>query len=64
MANGLEPGKSLDRVILLFVVALLLFASPLLVWWSRPGSPWYTPYLLWAVVILLALWFQHRQVAR
>ena len=53
-----ESGRHLDRVVLLFLFALFLFASPLVAWWAGPGRPWYLPYLLWLAVVLLALWLQ------
>lgn len=61
MSNGPEPGKHLDTVILLLALALFLFASPLVTWWSDAGSSWYLPYLLWAIVILLTVWLQYRR---
>ncbi|SEQ42324.1 hypothetical protein SAMN05421693_13027 [Ectothiorhodospira magna] len=45
---------SQDKTLLLFLLGLLLFASPLLEWWTRPGAPWYLPYLLWGLIIALA----------
>ncbi|MBT3309442.1 MAG: hypothetical protein HOL04_04180 [Gammaproteobacteria bacterium] len=39
--------------ILVALLALILIASPLLQWWSSSESPWYTPYLLWAGLIML-----------
>jgi len=34
---------------------------PLLVWWASDDSPWYLPYLLWLVIIVLAAWLQRRK---
>ena len=56
-----EPERRYDLVILLGVLALLLFASPLTSWWASRGSPWYLPYLLWLLIILLGAWLQRRQ---
>ncbi|MCG5535432.1 hypothetical protein [Ectothiorhodospira mobilis] len=42
---------TLDKTVILFLTGLLLFASPLVGWWSRPGLPWFTPYLLWGGLI-------------
>ena len=55
-----ENGSQFDRGILLALLAVLLFASPLTRWWSAVGAPWYLPYLLWLGVILLAAWLQQR----
>lgn len=50
----------LDRVIILFLLALFLLISPLKMWWAADHSPWYAPYLLWAVLIALTYWLQRR----
>ncbi|MEJ2576881.1 MAG: hypothetical protein P8106_09410 [Gammaproteobacteria bacterium] len=43
-----------DSSVLIALLGLLFFASPLMVWWVRGDSPWYLPYLLWALIIVLA----------
>lgn len=48
-----ENGGRLDRVLLLFLVALFLFASPFTTWWAHANPPWYTPFLLWGLLIAL-----------
>ncbi len=58
MAQIRETDRQLDKVILLFAFALFLLVSPLLVWWASDDSPWYLPYLLWLVIIVLAAWLQ------
>ena len=60
MAQIHETDRQLDKVILLFAFALFLLVSPLLVWWASADSPWYLPYLLWLVIIVLAAWLQRR----
>ncbi len=60
MIGPADNGRQFDRVIVLALFAVLLFASPLTRWWSAIGAPWYLPYLLWLVVILLGAWLQHR----
>lgn len=60
MIGPTENGSQFDRVILLALFTVLLFASPLSRWWSAIGAPWYLPYLLWLAVILLGAWLQHR----
>lgn len=54
MAKRSETGGHIDRVILLFLFAILLLASPLKAVWAADDSPWYLPYLLWGVLIILA----------
>ncbi len=43
-----------DLAVLLALLIVLLFASPLADWWAVAGAPWYLPYLLWGAVIALA----------
>lgn len=43
--------RGLDKTVLLLLLALLLFASPLVRWWAGGNPPWYLPYLLWALLI-------------
>lgn len=42
-----------DSSVLLLLFALLSLASPVLALWASDTSPWYLPYLLWAVLIVL-----------
>lgn len=53
-----ENDPYLDRVILLFLFALFLLVSPLLRWWAADDSPWYAPYLVWALIIFLTFVLQ------
>jgi hypothetical protein len=55
-----ESGRQLDRVVLLFLFALFLLVSPLVGWWTADDSPWYLPYLLWLLLIVLAAWVAQR----
>jgi hypothetical protein len=34
--------------------------SPLVRWWAADDSPWYLPYLLWLLLIVLAAWVVQR----
>ena len=54
MANPSESTGLIDRVVLLFLFALLLLVSPLVEIWATDDAPWYLPYLGWAVLIALA----------
>ena len=56
-----EITRQLDTIVLLFMLALFLMASPLLSWWAGEGSPWYLPYLIWSGIIALAAWLQIRR---
>ncbi len=54
-----ERQNGLDRVLLLLLFALFLLLSPFLEWWAADDSPWYAPYLIWA--LLIALTFRLRR---
>jgi hypothetical protein len=53
MPRSKENEQHLDRVILLFILALFLLLSPIINWWAADDSPWYAPYLIWGALILL-----------
>jgi hypothetical protein len=52
--RGNDPP--IDSVVLLALLALLLFVSPLVFWWTDRESGWLLPYLLWLAVILAGAW--------
>lgn len=60
MVRPIDNESRLDRVILLFLFALFLLLSPLLNWWAADDSPWYVPYLIWLVIIVLAFFLERR----
>jgi len=53
MGPGADNGKSLNLVLVTFIVAVFLFASPFHLLWMAPGTPWYVPYLIWLGVIVM-----------
>lgn len=50
-----------DASVLIGLLAMLLFASPLLSWWARDDHPWYVLYLLWLIVIGLGALIHSRR---
>ena len=50
----------MDRTLLLLLLGLFLFASPLTEVWANAGAPWYTPYLLWSGFIAAIALVQRR----
>ena len=38
---------------LLLAIGLVLFVSPLTIWWAGLAAPWYLPFLIWAAYILV-----------
>ncbi|MGB0721031.1 MAG: hypothetical protein ACPGU7_01435 [Gammaproteobacteria bacterium] len=60
MAQRPDSSRYFDSIVLLALFAIFLFASPLVEWWSDSERPWFLPYLLWGLVILIAAWIQIR----
>ena len=63
------PGRKpriryLDAVLAVFLLAALIFASPVLYLWSGAGAPWYAPYVLWLLVIGLTAWAWRQRAQR
>jgi len=58
MKGEQRTEAGLDRVILLLLFALFLLLSPLTKWWAADDSPWYAPYLIWALLIALTFWLR------
>lgn len=63
MTRHREHEQQLDRVIILFLFALFLLLSPIKGWWASDDSPWYAPYLLWGLLIILT-WRLRRRMER
>ena len=50
-----EPTNDLrDSSGLIALLGILFFGSPLIDWWVSADNPWYLPYLLWLIIIVLA----------
>jgi hypothetical protein len=60
-----RPSESRARELslLAFSVAMLLFASPLRLLWSRDGTHWLVPFFLWTSVVALAAFAAERRDA-
>ena len=54
----------MDRIVLLLLFAVFVFASPFTDWWLSTSSPWYLPYALWALLIALVAWTGRRRGRR
>ncbi len=59
MRPGADSEKSLNRVLVVFLVAVFVFASPFYLFWMAPQTPWYVPYLIWLAVIVMTGVVQH-----
>jgi hypothetical protein len=56
-----ENAPPVDSLVVLILFVLLLFASPVVYWWSSEGRLWYLPYLLWLLAIGLGAWLFRRR---
>ncbi len=55
-----DPDKLREYTVLLALLMLFLFATPLTVWWASSTHPWFLPYLLWLLVIILGAVISNR----
>jgi len=53
MPNRSDPEQQNEHTLLLALFAIFLFGSPLTLWWASDYNPWFLPYLLWLLVILI-----------
>ncbi|MES9905405.1 MAG: hypothetical protein ABW168_22355 [Sedimenticola sp.] len=60
MPDHNDPSHQREGSLLLTLLALFIFASPLTLWWANDNSPWLLPYLLWLLVIGIAAWLSRR----
>jgi len=49
------------RLVFLLVLAIYIFSPNILDWWIAPGNVWYSPYLIWAGLIVLRSWLEWRR---
>ena len=49
-----------DAAVLVTIVGVLVFTPPLLTWWLSEARPWYLPFALWGVLIVLLALVQVR----
>ena len=55
------PDRQIDRTLALGLLILLLLSTPVMMWWTSPGSLWHLPYLLWLGIILAIAWVNSRR---
>lgn len=51
-------GRVKERTIIVLLLVLLPLLSPLMALWSHSESYWFSPYLIWAVMIIAAFLLQ------
>ncbi len=58
MAERPEHGSVVERTLIAVIAVLVLFISPLTSIWASLDAPWYSPYLVWVLAILIAFLLQ------
>lgn len=53
----------IERTLIMLALVLLLFVSPLTELWSSVDLPWFSPYIVWLVAILLS-WALQRNLRK
>lgn len=53
MPNRPDPEQQNEHTLLLAFFGIFLFGSPLTLLWASDNNPWFLPYLLWLLVILI-----------
>lgn len=48
---------------MVLVITLVLLLSPVSRLWGAVDAPWYSPYVIWAVIILLS-WILQKHIKR
>lgn len=49
------------RLVFLLILAVYIFSPVIIEWWIDPHSVWYRPYIIWAVLIAVAIWLEARR---
>ncbi len=58
MASDKHNAHTVERTLVALAVALMLFLSPLTEFWASLSAPWYSPYLVWLLAILIVFLLQ------
>lgn len=59
MARQPNNLKSMELTIIAVIAIIMLFLSPLTEYWADLDAPWYSPYLVWSIAILIS-WLLQR----
>jgi len=53
----------IERTLIMLALIILLFVSPLTEFWAALDAPWFSPYLIWLVAIILS-WSLQRSLRK
>ncbi len=59
-SRNLKPS---ELTVIAVIGALILLVSPLTEFWADLDAPWYSPYLVWSVAILIS-WLLQKYLNR
>ena len=57
-AYSMTRRRGGDHTVLIGLLGLLLFHSPLNIWWAGLALPWYSIFAPWLLIIALVAWNQ------
>ena len=63
MAQNQDPGPG-SHCVLIFMLGVFLLASPFSTWWMTTVAPWYFPFVLWLLLIILSAALARRLIKR
>lgn len=63
MPRPSENSHITERTLMVLVITLVLLLSPVSLLWGAVDAPWYSPYVTWAVIILLS-WILQKHINR
>lgn len=52
-----------ERTLMVVLIILVLLLSPVRDFWAALNAPWYSPYIVWAIIIFLA-WLLQKYIHR
>ncbi|MBT3204505.1 MAG: hypothetical protein HOM14_13290 [Gammaproteobacteria bacterium] len=59
MPKQSKNSNSSERTLMVVLLVLVIFLSPMSNFWAAMDAPWFSPYLAWAVAIFLS-WLLQR----
>lgn len=63
MSRNTHNTQIAERTLIALWIVLMLLLSPVSKFWAALDAPWYSPYLVWAIAIVLS-WFLQKYIHR
>ncbi|MDH3354805.1 MAG: hypothetical protein OEL79_06280 [Chromatiales bacterium] len=58
MRESTQPNRFAERTVIVLLLVLLPLLSPLLELWTGERAYWFTPYIIWGAMIVVAYLLQ------